>query len=90
MATSSLFRNWILSQLPEHEYRRLAPHLQTVDFELVDVFYEAYAPIHEAYFIETDLVSVTSPMKDGRVIEVAIEATSDEPISQRLFVEAPF
>ncbi|MDQ4147176.1 MAG: hypothetical protein M3120_05755 [Pseudomonadota bacterium] len=35
MAASSLVRNWILSQLPEYEYRRLAPHLKTIDFTLL-------------------------------------------------------
>ncbi len=74
MATTSLFRNWILSQLPEHEYRRLSPHLQIFDFDIEHVFYEAYAPIHDAYFVETGLVSVVSAMEDGHAIEVAIVA----------------
>jgi CRP-like cAMP-binding protein len=74
MATTSLLRNWILSQLPEQEYRRLAPHLQTVNFEMEHVFYEPYAPIHHAYFVERGLVSVVSAFKDGRAIEVAIIA----------------
>jgi CRP-like cAMP-binding protein len=74
MATTSLFRNWILSQLPEYEYRRLAPHLQAVNFEMEHVFYEPYTPIHHAYFIDTGLVSVVSTMNDGKVIEVAIAA----------------
>ncbi len=74
MAIASLFRNWILSQLPEHEYWRLASHLKTINFEMEHVFYEPYAPIHHAYFIETGLVSVVSTMNDGKTIEVAIIA----------------
>lgn len=74
MAATPLFRNWLLSRLPEHEYRRLAPHLQAADFELEDVFYEAYAPMDYAYFVERGLVSVVSTMRDGKAIEVALIA----------------
>jgi CRP-like cAMP-binding protein len=74
MAMTPLLKNWLLSQLPEDEYRCLAPHLEATSFELEDVFYEAYASMDYAYFVERGLVSVVSTMRDGRTIEVAIIA----------------
>jgi CRP-like cAMP-binding protein len=72
MRTTSALGNWILRQLPEEDFRRLAPNLQPIDFEPGQVFYEPMAHMGCAYFLERGLVSVVSMMENGSSSEVAL------------------
>ena len=63
--------NHLLAYLPQAEYQRLAPLLQTVPLPLKQVLYKARSPISYVYFPIRGVVSAMTIMEDGRAIEVA-------------------
>ncbi len=63
--------NRILSALPSADYKRLAPHLETVHLENKFVAFEANQPIEYAYFPLTGIASMVTVMTNGKAVEVA-------------------
>jgi CRP-like cAMP-binding protein len=63
--------NRLLALLPQAEYQRLTPHLQTVTLPLKQVLYKARSPIDYVYFPTRGIVSAMTIMEDGAAIEVA-------------------
>jgi CRP-like cAMP-binding protein len=64
--------NWILARLPGAEYRRLAPHLETVSLTIGEVLYRPDKPIRYVYFPETAVISQLSTLQDGSTAEVGV------------------
>lgn len=65
-------RNRLLSSLINHDYQRLASHLQPVDLKLGDVIYTAGDTIEYVYFPETAVVSLLSTLENGDTTEVGL------------------
>ncbi len=63
--------NRLLALLPQAEYQRLTPHLQTVTLALRQVLYKARSPINYVYFPSRGIVSAMTIMENGAAIEVA-------------------
>jgi CRP-like cAMP-binding protein len=64
--------NRLLGALPEDVLERLAPHLERVAMPLGRVLYESGAPVHEAYFPTSSIVSMHRLMENGSAAEVAL------------------
>ena len=64
-------QNQLLARLPDVDYQRLAPRLQTVSLPVKQIVYKARAPIDYVYFPLSGIVSAMTIMRDGSAIEVA-------------------
>jgi CRP-like cAMP-binding protein len=64
--------NIILSSLPQDEYRRLLPQLETMDLPLGRSLYKSGDIIQHVYFPLSALVSLVTHMTSGGAIEVAV------------------
>jgi CRP-like cAMP-binding protein len=63
--------NRLLSALSAADYKRLAPHFETVHLEMKHLAFEANQPIEYAYFPLTGIASMVTMMKGGKGVEVA-------------------
>lgn len=64
-------KNRLLSALSSADYKRLAPHLETVHLEMKDLAFDTNQPIEYAYFPLTGIASMQTVMKGGKAVEVA-------------------
>jgi CRP-like cAMP-binding protein len=64
-------RNVLLAALPDEDFRRIRPHLQTVPLVAKDTLLKRGAPIRHVYFPNGGVCSVTAMMKNGDAVEVA-------------------
>ena len=64
-------RNRLLSALPPADYKRLAPHLETVHLEMKHLAFDTDQPIEYAYFPLTGVASMQTVMQGGKAVEVA-------------------
>ncbi len=64
--------NQILAALPDEEYRRIAPHLETVSLKRGQVLHEPYEAIQDVYFPNQAMISLVSIMKDGATTEIGL------------------
>ena len=64
--------NRLMAALPEVEYKRLKPYLNSVSFTLGTVLYEALDKIETVYFPDTSLISLVYTLKNGATTEVSI------------------
>jgi CRP-like cAMP-binding protein len=62
--------NFLLSILPDEDYRALLPHLELIETPLHMVLFERGKPMRFAYFPVTGQHSILAPMKDGGMVEV--------------------
>lgn len=65
-------RNRILAALPDVEFARLLPHLESVHLEKGEIVYLTGDDIQYAYFLESGLLSFLSTTETGSTIEVAM------------------
>jgi CRP-like cAMP-binding protein len=65
-------KNRILAALPQNEYQRLLPSLESVPYASGDIFYEIDGTIEHAYFPSSALISLVTQMEDGKIIEVGL------------------
>jgi CRP-like cAMP-binding protein len=63
--------NHLLATLPEEEFGRLAPHLESCPMRLGDILYRPGAPLQYAYFPTTAIVSMVYVMESGASAEIA-------------------
>jgi CRP-like cAMP-binding protein len=63
--------NKLLSVLPEEDYRRILPSLETIPVSFKQVLHKAGGKIDTVYFPGGGVCPVTSVMSDGRMVEVA-------------------
>ncbi|MEX2270294.1 MAG: Crp/Fnr family transcriptional regulator [Vicinamibacterales bacterium] len=64
-------RNRLLALLPAQELARLQPLMTRVPLTRKQVLHKAGAPIHQIYFPNDGVCSMTTVMSDGRMVEVA-------------------
>lgn len=64
-------RNRLLALLPPSDFARLQPLMTLVPFTRKQVLHKAGEPIHEIYFPNDGVCSMTTVMTDGRMVEVA-------------------
>lgn len=63
--------NRLLAALSTADYKRLAPHMETVFLEMKAVAFEPNRPIEYAYFPLTGVTSMVTVMRSGKGVEVA-------------------
>ncbi len=63
--------NRLLASLPEHEFIQLRPHLVTVPLHVKQVLHVKGEMVGAVYFPNGGVVSITTLMNDGRLVEVA-------------------
>src|SRR5712691_308687 len=68
-------RNQILANLPDSDYQRLRPHLETVDLNHGNVLYDMGDAIEFLYFPYRAMVSLVTQMEDGKIVEVGVVGT---------------
>src|ERR1051325_2003687 len=64
-------KNLLLSALPADDFRRLLPHLKSVRIRLKQIVHKEGERIQQVYFPNGGVFSVTTPLSDGRTVEVA-------------------
>ena len=62
-------KNFILSGLPEAEYREIAPDIQSVEMNRNDIINRPYEHVQYVYFPETSLVSSVKIFENGASVE---------------------
>ncbi len=74
MSTSSksIIKNRLLAALPENQYQRVLPHLESFAFVHGKILYEIGEPIKHCYFPFDAVVSLVTQMEDGKIIEVGL------------------
>ncbi len=63
-------RNHLLASLPDEDYARLLPSLESVPLPFMDILYEGGEPIRHVYFPDDGLISLLIVMRDGTVREI--------------------
>jgi CRP-like cAMP-binding protein len=64
--------NQLLAALPRAEYERLAPHLRKVKLIKNSILYDTGEDVHDAYFVQSGVVSLVSITEDGENVEAGI------------------
>ncbi|HEX8721989.1 MAG TPA: Crp/Fnr family transcriptional regulator [Pyrinomonadaceae bacterium] len=64
--------NHILAGLPPEDYRRLAPHFETLEATRGEVLYRSEQHIDHCYFPLNSMVSLVSRTADGESVEVSV------------------
>jgi CRP-like cAMP-binding protein len=62
----------LLSALPQEDYRRLAPTMQSVTLSLGEVIYESSGRLNYVFFPTTSIVSLLYTMENGSIAEMGI------------------
>jgi CRP-like cAMP-binding protein len=65
-------KNEILADLPQGEYQRLLPSLESIAFASGEILYQIDGTIDHAYFPSSALISLVTQMEDGKIIEVGL------------------
>ncbi len=63
--------NRLLSLLPEEEYARLAPQLETISLSPGEILQEEGEPMTHVFFPKTGILSLLAHLRDGDSIETA-------------------
>lgn len=64
--------NYLLNALPQEDYERLEPHLESVTLKLGEVLYESGDQMRHAYFPTTAIVSLLYVLENGSSAEIAV------------------
>jgi CRP-like cAMP-binding protein len=64
-------KNRLLSALPNSEYERLLPYLETVSLTLKQIIYAPNEPIEYIYFPNSGIISLVNLTQDGATVEAA-------------------
>ena len=64
--------NHLLTALPDTEWRRWLPELESIDMPLGQVLYESGNTLSHVYFPTTSIVSLLYVMQDGASAEIAV------------------
>jgi CRP-like cAMP-binding protein len=64
-------KNWLLSQLPRHDFERLMPYLTTITVERRQVLQKAGERVRHVYFPNGGVYSVISILAGGGTVETA-------------------
>lgn len=66
------FKNHILASLPPADYKRLAPHLETVEMPHGEIVQQSNKVMEHVFFPENSMVSLISRTPTGQAVEVGI------------------
>src|SRR5438046_9221604 len=66
--------NYLLSALPDEEYKHLIPCLEPVTFALGQVVYDSGGHLDYIYFPTTSAVALLYTMEDGTTAEMGLSA----------------
>lgn len=64
--------NHLLAALPEEDWKRWLPELESVSLKLGEVIYESGADVSHVYFPTTAIVSLLYVMENGASAEIAV------------------
>jgi hypothetical protein len=64
--------NYLLAALPNAEWQRWLPELESIDMPLGQVLYESGTTLSHVYFPITSIVSLLYVMEDGASAEIAV------------------
>ena len=64
--------NHLLNALPQEDYERIEPHLESVTLKLGEVLYESGDQMRHAYFPTTAILSLLYVLEDGASVEIAV------------------
>jgi CRP-like cAMP-binding protein len=64
-------KNKLLASLPERDFKRIRPHLQTVRVKAKEVLLKQNEPVRRVFFLNGGVASITAVMKDGTMVEIA-------------------
>jgi CRP-like cAMP-binding protein len=70
-SASSRPNNKLLASLPDNEFERLRPHLQTVQLRPKEVMHRRNEPVRNVFFPNGGVSSVTAVMQNGAMVEIA-------------------
>ncbi len=65
-------KNQLLAALPTEDFRRLLPHLKTVQLRVKQVLYKRGDALRAVYFLNGGVASITTTLADGEVMEAAM------------------
>jgi hypothetical protein len=71
-------KNRLLAGLPDADFARLKPHLQTVPVGHRQVRHHANEPVSRVFFLNGGMASITTAPEDGTLVEVAVPSETDE------------
>lgn len=63
--------NRLLAGLPDADFERLRPHLRTVAIQRKQMLHNQNEPLEDVIFPNGGVISVTSGMQDGTLVEIA-------------------
>jgi CRP-like cAMP-binding protein len=63
--------NKLLASLPRADFDRLQPHLKTISLEPKQVLHPVNEPVREVFFLNAGVVSMTTVMANGSMVEIA-------------------
>jgi len=64
-------KNRLLAALPDDDFRRLLPHLKTIAIKPKQILHKSGEHLQDVYFPNGGVVSVTTMLPDGTMVEVA-------------------
>ena len=67
--------NQLLRALPDEAYRAIRNDLRVVEVRVGDVLHQHDSTVHDVYFPNGGVFSLTNQMRDGRLVEVATVGT---------------
>jgi len=70
--TKSPCANHLLASLPDKEYQRLLPHLESFALAHGKILHQMDEPIEYCYFPFQAVVSLVTQMEDGKIVEVGL------------------
>jgi len=62
-------KNRLLAALPAEDFHRLSPFLKTVPMHVKQMIYRAGEPVRTIYFPNGGVVSITTTLRDGTMVE---------------------
>jgi hypothetical protein len=64
-------KNKLLASPPKADFDRLGPHLRTVPTNIKRTFHRVNEPVHEVFFPNGGVASMTAVMANGAMVEIA-------------------
>jgi CRP-like cAMP-binding protein len=83
-------RNSLLSALPEAEYQRLIPHLQSVSISKGEVLHASDEPAEYVYFLEEGVASISVSTDTGQKLQLSIVGSESVVGERAIFKHGVF
>ncbi|HET9530235.1 MAG TPA: Crp/Fnr family transcriptional regulator [Blastocatellia bacterium] len=69
---NDLIENHLLASLPDEEYQRILPHLESVSFSLGEPIYESGKQLKHVFFPTSSIISLLYTMENGSSAEIGV------------------